>query len=151
MIYSSSDIEQNILKLVILDHFLPFYPLKKPKIKILKNEKVCWRYHHFTHVHWKSQSYDKWFLQYGVWQTDFFVIMDRFLPSPIILHMCTKNYDQMMYSSWDMLRNRQMDRWMDRQKKWHVEVGAPPKKHHHQDIFTFSIINEDRKIINRKF
>ena len=24
----------------------------------------------------------------------------------IILHMCTKNYDQMMYSSWDMVRDR---------------------------------------------
>ena len=41
----------------------------------------------------------------------------------IILHMCTKNYDQMMYSSWDMVHNRQMDG----QKKWHIEVGAPPK------------------------
>ena len=48
-IYSSWNIEQNILKLVILGHF---YPLKTPKIKILKNEKICWRYH-FTHVHQK--------------------------------------------------------------------------------------------------
>ena len=31
MIYSSWDIEQNILKLVILGHFLPFYPRKNPK------------------------------------------------------------------------------------------------------------------------
>ena len=31
MIYSSWDIKQNILKLVILDHFLPFYPPKNPK------------------------------------------------------------------------------------------------------------------------
>ena len=28
--------------------------------------------------------------------------------------MCTKNYDQMMYSSWDMVRNRQGDRQTDR-------------------------------------
>ena len=41
MIYNSWDIEKNILKLVILFHFLPFYPLKAPKIKILKNEKIC--------------------------------------------------------------------------------------------------------------
>ena len=41
MIYSSWDIEQNILKLVILGHFLPFYLHKNPKIKILKNEKIC--------------------------------------------------------------------------------------------------------------
>ena len=31
MIYSSWDIEQNILKLVILGHFFPFYPFKNPK------------------------------------------------------------------------------------------------------------------------
>ena len=68
MIYSSWDIEQNILKLVILGHFLPFYPLQTPKIKILKNENICCRYHHFTHVYQKSQSYDVWFLTYGVRQ-----------------------------------------------------------------------------------
>ena len=27
----------------------------------------------------------------------------------IILHKCTKNYDQMMYGSWDMLPNRRTD------------------------------------------
>ena len=31
IIYSSWDIEQNILKLIILGHFLPFYPPKKPQ------------------------------------------------------------------------------------------------------------------------
>ena len=80
MIYSSWDIEQNILKLVILGHFLPFYPLKTPKIKILKNEKICWRYHNFTHVYQKSQSYGVWFLIYGVRLTNFFVILGHFLP-----------------------------------------------------------------------
>ena len=45
----------------------------------------------------------------------------------IIWHMCTKNYDQMMYGSWDMVCDRQMDRQKGGQKKWHVEVGAPPK------------------------
>ena len=30
-IYNTWDMEQNILKLVILDHFLPFYPTKPPK------------------------------------------------------------------------------------------------------------------------
>ena len=41
----------------------------------------------------------------------------------IILHKCTKNYGQMMYGFWDMVQ----DRWTDRQKEWHVEVGALPK------------------------
>ena len=35
---------------------MPFYPLKTPKIKIFKNEKIYWRYYHFTHVYQKSQS-----------------------------------------------------------------------------------------------
>ena len=80
MIYSSWDMEQNILKLVILGHLLPFHPHKNPKIKILKNENICWRYHHFTHVNQKSQSYDARFLRYGVRQTEFFVILGHFFP-----------------------------------------------------------------------
>ena len=31
----------------------------------------------------------------------------------IILHMSTKNYDQMMYSSWDVVHNRRTDRRTD--------------------------------------
>ena len=50
MIHSSWDIEQNILKFVILGPLLPFYPHKNSKTKTLRNEKICWRYHHFTHV-----------------------------------------------------------------------------------------------------
>ena len=88
MIYSSWDIEQNILKLVILGHFLPFYPLKTPKIKILKNEKICWRYHHFTHVYQKSQ-----YMMYGSWDTEwdrlnflsFWVILCLMIPKIKIL------------------------------------------------------------------
>ena len=33
----SRDIKQNILNLVILGHFFPFYPPKNSKMKILKN------------------------------------------------------------------------------------------------------------------
>ena len=35
----------------------------------------------------------------------------------IILLMCIKNYDQIMYSSWDMVR----DGRTDGRKKWHIE------------------------------
>ena len=43
----------------------------------------------------------------------------------IILHMGTKNDDEMMYGcSLNMVCNRRTDG----QKKWHTEVGAPPKK-----------------------
>ena len=48
----------------------------------------------------------------------------------IILHMCNKNYDQMMYGSWDMdaiVREGQKDWRTDGRKKWHIKVGVPPK------------------------
>ena len=35
----------------------------------------------------------------------------------IILHTCAKNYNQMMYGSWDMVRNRQTDKWQVT-KRW---------------------------------
>ena len=38
IIYSFWDIEQNIPKLVILGYFLPFYPLKTPKINFEKSK-----------------------------------------------------------------------------------------------------------------
>ena len=65
-------------------------------------------------------------MRYGSWDTEwdreFFVILGQFLPSypshnpenqsfekmkkasgdVIILHMCTKNHNHMMYVSWDM-------------------------------------------------
>ena len=53
MIYSSWDIEHDIMKLVILDHFLPFYSPKNTKNQNLKNEKICCRYHHFAQVYLK--------------------------------------------------------------------------------------------------
>ena len=134
MIYISWDTEQNILKLVILGHFLPFYrpsPPKKPqnqnlknetfytcvpkitiiwgtvpeirsetyrtfchfgplfallpfdgpkKSKFWKNEKNTWRYYHFTNVYHKWQSYDVWFLRYGVQQTELLVFWTIFSP-----------------------------------------------------------------------
>ena len=113
---------------VILDHILPFYPPQQPrKSKFWKNEEQSWRYYHFTHVYHKWRSYDLWFLRYGVWQTEVFVILDHFLPfyppnnlenqsfekiknnlgDIIILHMCIINNNHMIYSSWDMECDRQ--------------------------------------------
>ena len=51
-----------------------------------KNKKNCWRYHHFTHLYQKPQSYEVQFLRYRVRQifalyfTKLFVILDYFLP-----------------------------------------------------------------------
>ena len=36
------------------------------QIRLLKNWKKFWRYHHFTHVYQKTQSYKVKFLRYGV-------------------------------------------------------------------------------------
>ena len=83
MIYSSSDIECDRLKLVIVGHFVPSYPPppKTPqKTEFWKNEKKCWRYHHFTQMYQKPQSYEVHLLRYRVRQTEFFVIMDHSLP-----------------------------------------------------------------------
>ena len=48
MIYSSWDIEHDILKLVILGHFLLFYQKRTQKTKFWNNKKNCWRYHHYS-------------------------------------------------------------------------------------------------------
>ena len=44
----------------------------------------------------------------------------------IILHMCTINYDHVWCTVPEIwcVTDRQTDGW----KKWHIEVGAPPKK-----------------------
>ena len=85
MIYSPWDMEHNILKLVILGKFLPFYPsLKTLKIKILKDEKNFSRYHHFTNV------YKKW-LEILSFYT----------------YMCTLNEDHMIYGYWNIRIDRQ--------------------------------------------
>ena len=126
MIYSSWDVKQNILKLIISGHLLSFYPHKNSKIKILNTEKIYWRYHHFTHVYQKSQSYEVQFLRYKWDRENFLSFWANFCPFShlttqkiktlklkktsrdiTILHICTINDNHMMYFSWDMERNRQ--------------------------------------------
>ena len=103
-------------------------PLKTQQFKILKKwrKKKCWRYHYFTQVFQKPQSYEVQFLRYRVRKTEFFILghfFCHFTPlkskfyknqnkkftkikkahgDAIILHTCTKNYSYMMYASWDM-------------------------------------------------
>ena len=124
MIYSSWDVEQNILKLVIFCPFTPYKPQKSRfyKMKIFAGDIII------LHVYQKSQSYNVRFRRYEVWQTEFFVIMDRFLPfyppPPLttrkikilknwekslelssFYQKCTRNHDHMLYHSLDMARN----------------------------------------------
>ena len=72
----------------IFSHFGPFFALLKPppppptttqRIKILKNEKNTWQYHHFTQVYHKWQLYDIWFLRYEVHQIECFCDLGPFL------------------------------------------------------------------------
>ena len=122
MIYSSLGTEQNILKLVTLGPFLPFYPLQKQEMKTLKDEKFYWRYHYFIHLYQKSQSYDVWFLRHAVRQTmdrflpfylpmgqenQFFAKMKKKLEDIIILQMFTINASHMIYYFSEMECNRQ--------------------------------------------
>ena len=85
------------------------------------------RYYHFTNVYHKWQSHDGWFLRYEAWQTELSIILNQFLhfntpnslknkkfekmkittEDVIILHMCTRNDNYMMYGSWDIKCDRQ--------------------------------------------
>ena len=115
----------------IFCHFGPFFSFLPPNNLQNQNfekmkKKKHWRYYHFTHVYYKWQSHNVWFLRYRVRQTELFVILDHFLPfcplttqkikilknwkkTPrdiIILHKCTKNHDHIPYCSSDMPCNR---------------------------------------------
>ena len=63
----------------IFCHIEPFFALSPPWQPENK-KKNTWRYYHFTHVHHKWQSYDKWFLRYGASQTELFFIFCPFTP-----------------------------------------------------------------------
>ena len=86
------------------------------------------RCYHCTCSYQKWQSYDVWFLRYGLKETDFFVILGQCLllytlsfSSPnnqenkkqsygyypfILLYVCTINEDYLMHGSWDIRHNR---------------------------------------------
>ena len=92
--------------------FFHLLPLETPKIKVLNNEKICWRYHRFTHVHHKSRSYD-----YGPFfallpppmdpENHNFEKMKKKLDDIIILQMFAINDSHMIYGFSDMECNRQ--------------------------------------------
>ena len=105
--------------------FPPMDPENQNFEKMKKNPKDII----ILHMHHKWQSCDVWFLAYGVKWTEFFVILDRFLPfyapnnpknqhyeklkkkqTPgdiINLHMSTINDNHMMYGSWDIKHDGQ--------------------------------------------
>ena len=50
-----------------LGYFLLLPPWQPEKWKAQKNEKIIWRYNHFTQLYQKSRSYPILFLRYGTW------------------------------------------------------------------------------------
>ena len=111
---------------VISDNFLSIYPLKTQKLKFWKNEKNAWKYYHFTQVYQKLGScytvpevvrhgcncylsfwtYFCLFTPITAWKMKISKKMKKTPSDVIILHMRTKNYDHMVYCSWDMARDR---------------------------------------------
>ena len=77
--------------------FCPFNPLTAQKIRIKKkkNEKITWRYYHFTDAYQKFWSDDVLFLRYDMRWRD---------------------------------RDGRIDKQMVGHRKWHIEVGTPPKQ-----------------------
>ena len=154
MMYGSWDMKFNRQNFLFWAIFCPFTPLTTRKIKILKKWKNQLDISSFY-----TNALKIMIICYNVPETwckiyiFHFGLFSPFYPITaqktklkkkkkkqtggiIILHMCTKNYDHIMYASWDMVHNRWMDRQMNRwtdglrdgQKKWLIEVGVPPKK-----------------------
>ena len=126
-------------------------PLTAQKIKILKKWKKIFGDIIILHV--CSKNYDQ--MMYGCWDMvrggcnyfSFRAIFCAFIPltarkikikkktwktpgDVIILHMYAKNYDLMIYGSWDMVHDRW---WMDRQtEKVTYRGGYPTEKYKFQ-------------------
>ena len=138
--------QQMQLSFFILGYFFPFYPpnsLKNQNLKTMKKPGVTMILHKCTknHDHMLYCSRDM-----ACDRCNYFSFRDIFYPfapltaqkskkkkikTPgyiIILHMCTKNYDQITCGSWDIVHSRQTDGGTDEQKKRLKEMGAPPKK-----------------------
>ena len=56
-------------------------------------KKYCWKYHHFTHVYQKPQSYEVQFLKKK---------MKKASGDVIISNLCNKKHDHMLYAYSDM-------------------------------------------------
>ena len=130
-----------------MGYFLPFYPSNSPKNQnfekmkkapgdIIILHKCAKNYNQMIYSSWdmvhdKCNYFSFWaiFYTFTPLKAQKIKILKKWKKTLEIssFYMCIKNYDQMMYGYWDMVCNRQMDRLTDRQKKWHIEMGAPPK------------------------
>ena len=125
MMYSSWEIEQNILKLVILGHLLPFSPHKTPKSKFWKIKKfvgdiiilhMCTKNHkHLMYSSWDTEWDRQNFMSFWTifcplsplttWKIQ--ILKLKKTPGDVILRICTISDSHIMYGSWDMECNRQ--------------------------------------------
>ena len=89
---------------LILGHFLLCYhphPNDLENQNFVKNEKNAWRYYPFTHTFVsKGRSYDKWFLKYKVWQTDFLSFWAIFCPFSLLTTWKIKILKNWKYIIW---------------------------------------------------
>ena len=125
---------------VILDHFLYIYlpppsPSTTQRIKILKEmKKNTWNISSFCNSVPKIMTIC--YTVYEIWcMTDVITFhFGSFLPKDIIiLYICSKNYDQMMYGSRDMVHDRRMERRPD--GKTDIQRGGCPTwKYIHKNL-----------------
>ena len=134
---------------LVLDHFLPFAPPNNPgnenfeKMKKTTGVFIVLHKRTITIIRcmvleiWSMTEFSHLLPPRPAQKIKVFWKMKKNHLEIIILYMCTKNTDQMMHGSWDLVhggwsdRQIQMDGQMDGQtdkKKWHIEVGAPLKE-----------------------
>ena len=107
--------------------------MKKIPGDIIILHKCTKNYDHMLYCSW-DMVHDRWglfFFSFWVFFFPFTLTARRYHLSPgdiITLHTCSKNYDQLIYSSWYIVHNGWTYGQTDRRKKWHIEVGVPPKK-----------------------
>ena len=126
MMYGSWDIEcdgQNFLSFWTI--FCPFTPITTRKIIILKNWKnyleissfytsvpkimiICSMVPEIWHVIFHFKLFFAFYLPNSP-KNQNLKKMKKTSGDTIILDICTKNWDQMMYGSWDIMQNRRTD------------------------------------------
>ena len=74
---------------------MPFQPPWQPRKLKFYDWKKHLEIYHFIHLHHKWQSYDVWFLRYGVQQKQFFVILDHFLLFYLPMDPESQNFEKM--------------------------------------------------------
>ena len=129
VIYSSWDIEQNILKLVT--HFLPFWailgpfstpppPPHPPEKQTFenKNEKNAWRHYPFIHT---CVAY---ILKYMVQQTKIFVILGSFLPFQPPDSVENQNFKIQKKNTWRFYHLTHLHHKWQSYDAWFLRYGA---------------------------